>query len=104
MLNALGLHARPSALLVKTLSQFACEVTVECRCCWVSAKSILGVMSLAAGYKSQLTFKAVGRDAYRALAAVQELFETRFSEAYGPDDPAPPTPLHVVHRRTGRHA
>ena len=89
LLNPLGLHARPSALLINTLSQFACEVTVKCHGGWVSAKSILGIMSLAAGCHSQLTFKAIGQDAHKALAAVQELFETQFSEAYTPQEASP---------------
>lgn len=98
------MHARPSAVLVKALARFESEVTVECHSAQVSAKSILGIMSLAAGYNSELTFQAVGRDAHKALATVQDLFETQFSEAYKTRDPARSTFPRVEPRRTEHHA
>jgi phosphotransferase system HPr (HPr) family protein len=48
----------------------------------VEANSIFGLLSLAAGYDSRMTFKAAGRDATKALDAIQHLFETNFEEAY----------------------
>ena len=80
--NALGMHARPSALLVRTLQPFACHATVEHDAHVVNARSILGVLSLAAGYDSRLTFTFQGDDASEALMAVKHLFDTRFGEAY----------------------
>lgn len=82
MLNVHGLHARPAALLVKQLSQFDCEVTVECRGELASAKSLLGLLGLAAGAKSRITFTAVGARASQAMEAIGRLFESRFEEAY----------------------
>src|ERR1017187_5106905 len=76
--NPHGLHARPAALLVRTLMEFDCTVTVECGGYSVNGRSILGLMSLAAGYESRLTFRAEGREASRALAAVKDLFGTNF--------------------------
>ena len=80
--NVLGMHARPSALLVRTLQPFACHATVEHDAHAVNARSILGVLSLAAGYDSRLTFTFQGGDASEALIAVKHLFDTRFGEAY----------------------
>ncbi|MCZ7638890.1 MAG: HPr family phosphocarrier protein [Verrucomicrobia bacterium] len=82
--NVLGLHARPSALLVHTLHHFASEVTLEVDGHVVNPRSILCVLSLAAGYDSSLTFTFRGDDASQALLAVKHLFETRFQEAYVP--------------------
>jgi phosphocarrier protein HPr len=86
MTNRKGLHARPCALLVKMLRPFACEVKVENNEATASGNSILGLMALAAGYESKLTFIITGSEAARAMAAVQRLFETRFEEAYAPDN------------------
>lgn len=80
--NRNGLHARPCALLVKRLRVFQCEITVECHGQLANAQSILGLMALAAGYESKLTFTATGKDAALALAAVKHLFDTHFEEAY----------------------
>jgi len=80
--NVFGLHARPSALLVRTLQPFACQATVEHDAYAVNARSILGVLSLAAGYDSRLTFTFQGDDASEALMAVKHLFDTPFGEAY----------------------
>lgn len=80
--NPHGLHARPAALLVRTLMEFDCTVTVECGGYSVNGRSILGLMSLAAGYGSRLKFMARGREATRALAAVKDLFGTNFEGAY----------------------
>jgi phosphocarrier protein HPr len=80
--NRLGLHARPSALMVKTLRNFDCQVAVESGGETANAKSILGLLSLAAGFGSSLTFTAIGDDASKALEEVAKLFSTRFEEAY----------------------
>ena len=82
MKSILGLHARPSSLIVKTLQPFECQVTVACGDATVEAGSIFGLLSLAAGYESRMTFVAAGRDATKALDAIQHLFETNFEEAY----------------------
>lgn len=82
MTNRHGLHARPCALLVKTLRRFACKVEVGAGDGVVNAQSILGLMSLGVGFGSKLTFMINGREAARAMAAVQQLFKTQFEEAY----------------------
>jgi phosphotransferase system HPr (HPr) family protein len=88
--NLHGLHARPAAFLLWTLLKFDCTVSVECGGHCVNGRSILGLMSLAAGYGSRLTFRAEGREATRALAAVKELFGTNFEGAYRRQQPALP--------------
>lgn len=86
MTNRNGLHARPCALLVKTLRPFACDVKVEHGDATASGNSILGLMALAAGFGSRMTFIITGSEAARAMAAVQRLFETQFEEAYAPEN------------------
>ena len=80
--NRKGLHARPCALLVKTVRPFDCEMMVEGNGHIANANSILSLMALAAGYETRLIFTATGKDAARALAAVRRLFDTNFEEAY----------------------
>ena len=71
--NRLGLHARPAAELVKTAHRFKSEIQISKDGMWVNAKSILGVMTLAAERGSELSIKADGLDADAAVAAVAEL-------------------------------
>ncbi len=80
--NHRGLHARPAALLVKTLSGYKSSVTAQCNGEKANAKSILGLLCLAVGAKARVTFTAIGPDAYQAIAAVEGLFVHQFDEAY----------------------
>jgi phosphocarrier protein HPr len=94
MNNPNGLHARPSALIVKTLRPFQCKATVECKGLRANAESILGLMSLAAACGSKMTFTVTGGDAAQAMAAVHRLFDTHFEEAYrAAVDPAGTAPV-----------
>lgn len=71
--NRLGIHARPAALLVKTAAEFASDIEIVFGGDRVNAKSIMGVMTLAAGKGSDLVLEADGPDeeeAVKALAAV----------------------------------
>jgi phosphocarrier protein HPr len=78
--NRLGLHARATAKLVQTVSGFRCAVTVAAKGREVNAKSIMGVMLLAAGQGSTVTVRADGEDEAAAMDAVTALFERRFDE------------------------
>ncbi|MCL2657677.1 MAG: HPr family phosphocarrier protein [Betaproteobacteria bacterium] len=78
--NKLGLHARASAKLTQTASQFAAEVWLERNGKRVNAKSIMGVMMLAAGKGTKLTVETEGSDAEAALTAVLQLIAERFGE------------------------
>ncbi|WP_298291706.1 HPr family phosphocarrier protein [Thiomonas sp.] len=78
--NKLGLHARASAKLTKLAGQFPCEIWISKGSRRVNAKSIMGVMMLAAGLGSTVTVEAQGEGAEEALAAVQALFDDKFGE------------------------
>ncbi len=80
--NFRGLHARPSALLVKKLSAYKCSITAQCNGEQANAKSLLGLLCLAVGFQSKVTFTATGPDAPAALAAIERLFDLEFEEAY----------------------
>ncbi|MBN1493284.1 MAG: HPr family phosphocarrier protein [Candidatus Omnitrophica bacterium] len=78
--NKLGLHARPAALLVQTISRYESDITVTKGTKKVNAKSIMGVMMLAAGPNSILTFELLGPDAEQAWADIEDLFKRNFDE------------------------
>ncbi len=78
--NSLGLHARPSAQLTQTAGQFQAEVWITKGNRRVNAKSIMGVLMLAAGQGTVLVVEAQGPDAEQALAAVGALIESGFGE------------------------
>ena len=80
IINRLGLHARATAKLVQLLSTFRCQATLEARGREVNAKSIMGVMLLAAGHGSSVIVRADGEDEAAAMDAVTALFERRFDE------------------------
>ena len=78
--NRLGLHARATARLVQLLSGYRCSVTLTAKGREVNAKSIMGVMLLAAGPGTTLLLQADGPDETSAVAAVAELFKRNFDE------------------------
>jgi phosphocarrier protein len=81
IVNKLGLHARASAKLTQTASKFTAAVWIAKGDRRVNAKSIMGVMMLAAGMGSIVELEADGPDEAAALAAVEKLFAERFDEA-----------------------
>ena len=80
IVNKLGLHARASAKLTQTASAFSAEVWLSRNGRRVNAKSIMGVMMLAAGKGSRIVIEAEGEDAEPALAAIVNLIADRFGE------------------------
>jgi phosphocarrier protein len=78
--NKLGLHARPSAQLTQVAAKFASEVFIAKNGRRVNAKSIMGVMMLAAGPGSTVTVDAEGPDEDQAVAAIGALIDSRFGE------------------------
>ena len=78
--NKLGLHARAAAKLTQLASRFAAEVWLTRNGRRVNAKSIMGVMMLAAGKGATVTVEADGVDAEAALAALRQLIADRFGE------------------------
>jgi phosphocarrier protein len=80
IVNKLGLHARAASHLVKTASGFKAQVTVERDGARANAKSIMGLMLLAAAKGHTVTVTADGEDEAAALAAVEALIRDRFHE------------------------
>lgn len=78
--NQLGLHARPAALLVETANRFQSEITIQKGKQKVNAKSIMGVLMLAAGPSSRVTIRIAGPDAEAAMAAIEKLIDQNFGE------------------------
>jgi phosphocarrier protein len=80
IVNKLGLHARAAAKLTHLASGFQCEIWISRSGRRVNAKSIMGVMMLAAGKGSKVMLEAEGADADAALKALTALIANRFGE------------------------
>lgn len=80
IINKLGLHARASSKLTQTASQFDSEIWIEKNGRKVNAKSIMGVMMLAAAMGSSITLEANGADEQAAMSALQALINDYFGE------------------------
>jgi len=78
--NKLGLHARASAKLTKLAGGFKSEIHLSRNGRRVNAKSIMGVMMLAAGVGSEIEIEAVGDDEQQAVTALRELIDSKFGE------------------------
>lgn len=80
IINKLGLHARASAKLTQTASNYACEVWLERGGRRINAKSIMGVMMLAAAKGATITIETDGEDEQAALEAIAGLIADKFGE------------------------
>ncbi len=80
IVNKLGLHARAAAKLTHLASGFQCEIWISRSGRRVNAKSIMGVMMLAAGQGTSVQIEANGADAEAAIAALLKLIAERFGE------------------------
>lgn len=78
--NKLGLHARASAKLTKTAGSFACDVWMSRGERRVNAKSIMGVMMLAAGMGTEVVVQTDGPDEEQAMQALLALINDQFGE------------------------
>ena len=81
IVNKLGLHARASAKLTQLAGNFQCEVWMARNGRRVNAKSIMGVMMLAAAKGSKVTIETSGSDEDQAMAALTELIAQKFGES-----------------------
>ena len=81
IINKLGLHARAAAKLTHVASGFQSEIWISRSGRRVNAKSIMGVMMLAAGQGTSVVIDAKGDDADAAIAAIAKLVAERFGEA-----------------------
>ncbi|WNZ61319.1 HPr family phosphocarrier protein [Myxococcus sp. MxC21-1] len=81
IINALGLHARAAAQMVKVANRFKSEVTIEAQGQRANAKSIMGVLMLAAAQGTQVKLTCKGDDAEACLQELAKLIGDRFGEA-----------------------
>lgn len=82
VLNARGLHTRPSTELVKHASLFKSRITLRCQDNSANAKSLLGILMLAASRGSKIMIEAVGEDAEDAVKSIIELARKKFYIQY----------------------
>ncbi len=78
--NRAGIHARPAALIAQLANKFSCEINLSRDDTTVNAKSIMGVITMAAGYNTVLTLTTDGEDEKEAADAIVSLFESKFEE------------------------
>ncbi|MCB5247349.1 MAG: HPr family phosphocarrier protein [Candidatus Cloacimonetes bacterium] len=78
--NSLGLHARPSTLIVRAATKYRCDFYIEKNSMRVNGKSIMGVMMLAAECGSELNLIADGIDEEYLLEEIEELIKSGFGE------------------------
>lgn len=81
IINKLGLHARAASKLVNLASQFSSEIYLDNKGNRVNAKSIMGVMMLAACQGTQMVLEVEGDDEQACADAIVELINNRFDEA-----------------------
>ena len=81
IINALRLHARAAAQLVKIANHYTCEVELECDGQTVNGKSIMGVLMLAAAQGMLLKVRCTGDGCQRCLDEIQKLVASRFGES-----------------------
>lgn len=82
VLNDRGLHTRPSTELVRCAANFTAQVNLSYKNYVVNAKSILGILMLAAERGAKVLVEAIGEDAELAVAAILELAKNRFNIKY----------------------
>lgn len=82
VLNDKGLHTRPSTELVKCVANFKSQINLSYKNYVVDAKSILGILMLAAERGAKVSIEAVGEDAESAVAAIVKLAKNRFNIKY----------------------
>lgn len=78
--NRAGIHARPAALIVQTASKFQSKIMFIKENEEINAKSIMGIITLGAGYNTEILVTAQGADEEEAVTALSQLFERRFEE------------------------
>ena len=81
VLNKMGIHARPAAMIVRVTNKYKADIFVEKDDEQVNGKSIMGLMMLAAAKGTKVKFIATGDDAAAVLADLEALFAKKFDEA-----------------------
>jgi len=82
VMNEKGLHTRPSTELVKCAATFRCQVTLHYQDLSVNAKSLLGILMLAASRGAKVEIHAEGEDADEAVKAILQLAQNKFNIKY----------------------
>ena len=80
IINRAGIHARPAALVVQTAKDFKAGIYFEKGHDRINAKSIMGILTLAATYGTELKVVSEGEDEELAVESIARLFETKFEE------------------------
>lgn len=80
IVNKQGIHARPAGLIARTASQFESEIKITKDDYEVNAKSIMGILTLAAACGASVTVSAQGKDEVEAIAALEKIFTAGFDE------------------------
>ncbi len=80
VLNRAGIHARPAALIVKVANSFSSQLYMEKDKMKINGKSIMGIITLGAAYKSKIRISTDGPDEEAAADAIEKLFLNRFEE------------------------
>lgn len=80
IINELGIHARPAGMIANTSSRFVCDIKLVKDGMEVNAKSIMGIMTLAAGRGCIIEVTAKGKDEADAVKAIEDLFTRKFDE------------------------
>jgi phosphocarrier protein HPr len=78
--NRAGIHARPAALIVQTASKFKSKILLRKDSDTINAKSIMGVLTLGAGFNVAIAISAEGEDETSAVEAIETLFNNKFEE------------------------
>jgi phosphocarrier protein HPr len=78
--NRAGIHARPAAIIAQTANKFVSDISLIRDDVTVNAKSIMGVITMAAGYNTTLRIQADGPDEKDAVSSIEKLFESKFEE------------------------
>lgn len=78
--NRAGIHARPAAIIAQAANKFECEISFVQEDSVVNAKSIMGVITMAAAYNTILVLRTEGSDEQDAADTILELFDSKFEE------------------------
>jgi len=78
--NRAGIHARPAAVLVQAAKDYKSSIYFEKGSDRINGKSIMGILTLAAAYKTELKIIAEGEDEKEAVETIVHLFESKFEE------------------------
>ncbi len=78
--NPKGIHARPSAMIVKTVNQFEANIIIECNGTSVDGKSIISILTLGAACGDELILRTDGAEEKNAMSALEEIFALKFND------------------------